>query len=799
MPQYIYFKNAKSLNSEKTYCNSFVFLIYFPCWVYATTVSFFVFNNENSIKNVNTGSSSSYIIELQPKPTDWFIEEDKISLFKNNILCFKSGEETKYYNPTILTIPCPNKILLNPIFSKTSFESKQTNIKIFLKDVSYSALLLFLKLIDHPDIIINQIKIQEFIDILMIISVLDIEKSKERNIFLKELFRNFMFAMENGNEYFNFEKYCESYHYKHIKKSVLMDLLILYFDLITFNDKSAERYIVLSGKKLGFNCDTKYFTSYNLFKKAIKDEINLCLDEISLQILFRMMNIKHLMNIWKFIVNIIRLDLLYLIFSNEEICNKAILLFSYKIFQTEKLYIRYNKNLSNFLFKQTKINIFWENLKVIKLESNFTIEELNKVLGLCGYIQKLTLMIEPLNFEKLSLLVDFTVKNPDKICKAIKSNYDYINSEHNSLLLIPNNLLCFVKIIEDGSSNTVTPQFLHRHEYNYTHIEDTKFATNFLLFECSKIRSLKLRFQNNSVPFKFRKLDFTSLRYFKSIKYFLVQNIVICNELLMYVLESNTMVLLKIVGFVCAYNGKCFEKNNIINTKLQSLCLINPLDFIDTSLLIYLRNFKSVADLKFENVFVESSPSYSKRIYQYIFGSKEKIDKKIEEKINLKRLEIIDVLVVDNSNILYLLSKTYDFSALIKLTYRVNILIETEYFFFSNMERLEVITIDVRNPNEYINLKRLFNNRNLFSTVAMLYVYVSKIQKEDIEFFKSFRNLTFLCLSCAQMDQEIVSKLKKNDFFHVKLKIILPIQNKQLQEIKNYMETEFGIYSLEVK
>ncbi|TBU03890.1 hypothetical protein CWI37_0216p0060 [Hamiltosporidium tvaerminnensis] len=781
------------LNSKKASRHLYFLLIYFSCWVYLTTVSFYVVNDENRIKNFSTINSTSRIAEIENKLTGWFIEEDKISLFKNNILCFKSGEETKYYNPTILRISYPNEILLNPIFSKTSFESKQTNIKIFLKDVSYSALLLFLKLIDNSDIIVNQIKIQDFLDILMIISVLDIEKSKERNIFLKELLRNFMFAMENGNEYFNFEKYCESYHYKHIKKSILMDLLIFFIDFITFDDKSAQRYIVSAERKLRFKNITKYFTSSNSLEKSKINGINLRLDDTTIRKLYRIMKSRYLIITWSILLEATNLNLLYLIFWEEEIYIKLVGLFSITRLHLDKLYIYYYENPMN-IFTKKQTDIFTKNLKVLKIEFDSTPDELKKLLSLCCNVQKLTLSTKKFDFERLDCLINFSLQNPNINCKIYCLKYEFIDTEIDLLKRIPNNLVCYVDYAKRQASDIEIPienlPFLRQYYYQYPDAKESSILSkHFEIYETIRFKALGLYFVHDSSYITHRDTIFLFLKHFNTIKYFSLRNIIICNELLVYILESNTIVCFTISNFVCAFNLKCILKNNIINRRLRSFKIENSLGYIDSSLLIFMSRLECMQYVKFVGIFVNNLTSYLERIYRYIFGS----EKQIESKIYIIRLEIIEAVLANKSNILNFLSKIIDFTNLFKIIYRVNMITETEYKFFGQMRNLETVYIVIRNMNEYIDFKKLFINRNLFNTVSSLSICVSKILKEDIEILRLFKKLFFLSLSCEEIYYETILNIKKEHFKNTQFRVNRPIRYERSYEVNNYLDSEFNL------
>ncbi|TBU05469.1 hypothetical protein CWI37_0010p0040 [Hamiltosporidium tvaerminnensis] len=125
-------------------------------------------------------------------------------------------------------------MLLNLIHLKSLFDVEKNNIRVFIRDVSYSSFLLFL-------------------DILIIISILDIKKSKERNELIKELLRSLLYGINRvsfdfdlDNEYINFFNY-------NIKRSIMRDLLVFFLELVYFEEKTTRLYILIKkGNNVSF-------------------------------------------------------------------------------------------------------------------------------------------------------------------------------------------------------------------------------------------------------------------------------------------------------------------------------------------------------------------------------------------------------------------------------------------------------------------------------------------------------------------------------------------------------------------
>ncbi|TBU05549.1 hypothetical protein CWI36_0624p0020 [Hamiltosporidium magnivora] len=789
MSLYLYFGKRKEPGAKKSYLQTFVVLIcfYFPlCF---TTVSFFILNDQNTIYRLNAIDLTLEMSKIENKPMKYFIGEDIITRFENNILGYEfANGRTKYYNPNILTIPYENDILLSSNFIKTLFESKQTNINIFLKDVSHYSLVLFIKLIENPDIIVNQIRIQEFLDILIIISILDIKKSKERNDFLKELLKNFMFTMEEVNLTFDFEKFCESNHHKYIKKSILMDLLIFYFDFITFNDKSAERCMILSGNKyLRFNSCDILFNTYISYKKGTK-RLYLRLNDISIKKIYKMLGIGYLLNTWRLLLCITEFDLLYLMFSEEYTNTKARKLFNDVTFHTKKLYNHFTENLIR-LFSKKQLSVFSTNLKVLKLEFNSSADELKKILLLSKNLQKLTLSTKNFDFERLRLLVNFSLENPKILCSIYSLNYKFRDIDFEFLNDIPNNCMFYADNFTNESKkldiDIQYKQFVRLYRYSYD--ETSNFTTNFVHFEWSKYKYIELNYGSSSTPLKLDNSVFKSLSYMNTIKYFLLQNIVITDELLLFVLRSTTIVYFRIRTFIYTNDYRFISDGNIINQKLAAFDLINSYSPIHTSLLVYLKRFRNVEVLKLKNICINHTELCFREIFKD-FSCKNLS----ENKIYLKSLKIItDIVNEETTNYLDWLSNVYAFSDILSIYYYVYRISRTEYLFLNKMARIELLSIRINHKSDFIDFKMLFTDCNFFNTINFFSFHCKAIRKEDINILKKIKILKCLSLSCETIDYEIISCFKRKDFKTTKFEIYKPIRSERSAEINEYLDTEF--------
>ncbi|TBU03469.1 hypothetical protein CWI37_0290p0030 [Hamiltosporidium tvaerminnensis] len=795
MSEEFYLSNSKKLFVRKLSRYIFIIFIGFFWSVYSTSVSFFVINEENCITDSNIDNSILEATESENYSVECIYEQEEIKVLKNNTICSESTpNQFKYYNPNIFTMPYRKNMLLNSNFLKTAFESKQTNIRIFFRDISYNALLLFFKLIDKSDIIVNQIKIQDFLDILLILSVLDIERTKESNHFIKELFSNFIFEMQNSNHVFDPQKYYNSYHYKYIKKSILIELYIILIDLISFNDKIGHRYTV-HHETIASNFK-KTITAYSfnsIHAKSLTSKIYLRLNNISISSLHKIINSEYLMNTWIFLLNITKMDLIYFIFSDDETYNKAIQLFSNITLHAEKLYIHFFEEPMKF-FINKNINFFSENLKVLKLRYNFTTEELKNILRFCNRIERLTIKTYYIDFERLSLLVNFSMNNPNISCKILGFVYELPDIDYEFINNIPRNILFYLENSNRNLEYEKIPAkympFFQNYYFHYKQILNSRITIKPELLEFSRVKSVTLDFESNSSPYKIETSVFNMLRCFKTIKYFSLQNIVISNELLLYVLESDTLQILTITKFICIDKFRYISENEtLFNRKLVYILLFDSLTEINPSIFIYLSRFKNVSGFNF-TIINENRTSFLKKIINHFFGTANK--KYTKTYLNCLRIET-NLNYIKKINFLEFFSELYDFSKLCKIVYHVYEIGDIEYSIISKMTSLKFISIGIYNSKECINYEKLFNNHELFNTIEYVGIYVSQIRKRDIDILKNNKNLKTLRISCEIIDYDTILGIKKNDFKNTMIIFERPVRAKRSVEINNYLDSEFQI------
>ncbi|TBU07767.1 hypothetical protein CWI36_0230p0010 [Hamiltosporidium magnivora] len=764
----------------------FMFLVCFPFLVNLTKIVFFLVNEENQISNLDISHS---LLEKDILCTDFIYpmnEEDKFSVFKNNIICFQSiSEQPKYFIPKIVTIPYNKNALLQSNVLKKNYECNRTDIRIILKDVSYQSLHIFLKSIEHSEIIVNKLRIQDFLDILIIISLLDIENNKKLSDFIKELFINDIFSMENETIPFNFEKYYDSPHFEKINKSMLMNLWILFMNIITFNDKATVRTTVRSELyTMSFKFIDVLFSSKVLPPKSLGTKLYLRLDKTSITHIYKIINVEYLMRTWIFLLKISNLDILYLIFLDQESYEKSVKLFSNITCKIEKIYMVFLES-SIKLFSNINFYIPCKSLKVFKLKYDyFTTDEIKMLLKICDPLQYITIKTKKLDFKKLNLLVDFFKKNPDKFCKIKCSIYDILNTDSESLSQIPTNIIFYIDQIKTGSSYEKIPikymPFFHKQHYCYKLKDNDVFPNNIVFYECSKFIEITLDFTGSSVPFKLNSSIFTSMRYFKTIKYFFLENIIISDELLLYVLESNTILLLVVQKFCIASNLKFHSRNDkLINQSVNNIVLKNSLSNINCSVFDYLSRFRHCIGFKLVNVYVDYRVSCLKNLYNFFLSSSTIEYDKIYMEAFVFETEINDDR---NTSFLQFFSIIYDFSKLYKISYRVYRISETEFRFFSEMRCLKNVHIEIRNRTDCIDFQRLFCNFGIERTILHFDISVYRIHKNTIEFFKKIKNLMILRIFTQTIDIDIIKTIKKNDFRKTFIRFKQPTREHRLSK-----------------
>ncbi|TBU02369.1 hypothetical protein CWI37_0497p0010 [Hamiltosporidium tvaerminnensis] len=606
---------------------------------------------------------------------------------------------------------------------------------------------------DNQDNIANKIKIQDFLDILLIISILDIEKSKERNKFIKALLIHFIIEMPNLKQTFVFDKYYDSYHDKNIRRNILMDLWIFLLDIITFDDKVISGYILHTKKKLLIDFERPMIdlSTNILFLKYFPSKICLRLDRTTDKKI---------------------IDLLLTI-----------------NFRTKKLELSFEENPMK-LLKNKDLFICTKSLKTLKLTCVFTTEELKIFLEHCSNLQRLKICTDLLDFKQLSLLIDFSNKNPKVFSKIFCVAFDSVTTDPCLVKPIPENIVIYLENIQIESNflevPTIYKPLFIEYFYRYKYTKNSIFLTDAVSFDISKSKHVTLNFDLYNSPFELDTFIFTSLRCFTSIQYFFLQNIVISNEFMSYVLESNSITQLIINKFVCAVNYKCdASKNTIYNQKLKYIYLEDSLSYISMDILIYLQRFKGVIGLKLIKVDIESTEIDLNSLLDPL--------QKEEDKIYLTNLEVKTYSkYAKDSNFLHFISVAYDLSKLNEISYHVYNITETDYFYFSKMNCLKDVFISIHDKTNIFIFCKLFSNCNSIHNISDLNIEISKITKKNIQFLFKIKNLQMLRISCDEINYETIKCFKKKYFKNVYFKIENPNRKKRSDKIKHYLDLEFS-------
>ncbi|TBU04000.1 hypothetical protein CWI37_0198p0030 [Hamiltosporidium tvaerminnensis] len=752
----------KNLHRSKRTAAIFILLATHVLTSILTTVNFYIINEENRVKNY-INSESTMDIMFKNEKIEYFDEINRITILKDNVLRQESkGGITKYYESNTVTLRYTDTNLLNSTLLKSLYISEKNIIRVFLKDVSTSNFLLFLKLIDNPDLLINQIDIKTFIDILTIITILDIKKSKQRNKIIKELLRNLVYGINIKS--FNLENICcLDYTNNLVKRSIFRDLLIYFLEFVYFNEKRTRLHIVIKR-----SCDVIYKKDRGpLYEKSIKksqkNKIYLKLKDLDVKKLVKIVTSYNLKNIWIFLFKIIRLDLLFFNFNFTETFEELIKLLSDVRFNSENFYLFCRKNASELLLKMEN-HIFLKNLKVLKFNFNFDLNELKQILFLYQKVIRCKINTNEINFETFAFLIDYCLKNPFISIKLETFFYKSDNTDLNVLKFMTKNLLFFPYLIKTG-----------------------KYLTGFLDF--SNTRSIKISTNNPvSPPLKIDDIVLNTLKRCKFLKYFSAKNIIISDELLIYILESLTLLSVEIKNLVYVFNHDLFSKIDTLNLNLKVFGLFSPRSCIKSNFMIYLAKFRSISHIKIENTEIFREVCSLEYFWQKIcFFSKKNL-----ERIFLEHLEIkYPVKSPYMGNCMYFMSKIYDFVNLRSIFLYSYILTEVDYIFFNKMNKLEVVTIEFISQSNKIDLKRLFKNSFLLNTVTTLKIYFDEITHADIQILKSFKNLITLSISLNTIDYKTIQNIKRKDFRTTDFVLEKPIRNRRSQNVNAYLDSEF--------
>ncbi|KAK1349557.1 hypothetical protein LUQ84_001214 [Hamiltosporidium tvaerminnensis] len=754
-----------------------------------TSVTFYIINEDNRVKNlINT----DFTIDMMflDENIEYFDKNNKIKIFKNNILRHESKFDiTSYYIPHTLTLPYSHGMFLNSALLKALFDSREKNIRVFINDVSYDNFLLFLKLLDNFDALINQINSKAFIDILTIITMLEIKKSKQRKEFIKDLLRSLLYGINIFD--FDFKRDYYNYVFNHIKRSILRDLIVFFMEFIYFDEKITKSYIVITDcNKVSFKKDSCSLYE-NCMKKIQKNKIYLRLNDHNVKKLFKFMVSYNLKNTWIFLFKIIRIDLVYFVFDLEESFEIIFkLLFGVK-FYTEKFYFHSFKNATIILLK-IRYHLFLKNLNVLKFNFNFNLNELKQILSLYDNVNKITIKTHEIDFGTLKFLISYCSDNSYKSFKVVSFSYNSLNTDINVLKNIPANLLFFAGCDNNGVEiKRISTSYMPFMYNNYYSIPQNSFKScyNIMFWECINVREIKFWYDETLSSAKLDDSIFQSLRYCKTLKKFSVRNIELTDKLLVYILESTTLIFVEIIDYEWLFDDQFFLRTNTLNFDLKVFSFEDSKSLIEPDFMLYLARFRGLSGLKFYY-----TEFYLRKKYFENFNDKISMffSKKACNRIYLKNLEIKgSSLHPDTKNCLYFLSDVYDFANLQSISISSYGLTEMDYDFFNKMNKLKVVIIKSIGESERIDFKRLFNNKELFNTVIVINISVSKITSDNIQTLSCFRNLMGLSISSPLIDYATIQSIRRKYFKKTDFVITEPIRKDRSSFINQYLDSEF--------
>ncbi|TBU01280.1 hypothetical protein CWI36_1387p0010 [Hamiltosporidium magnivora] len=526
-------------------------------------------------------------------------------------------------------------------------------------------------------------------------------------------------------------------------------------------------------------------------KKIQKNKIYLRLNDYNIKKLSKLMVSYNLKNIWIFLFKIIRLDLVYFVFNLEESFRIIFkLLFGVK-FYTEKFYFHSFKNATIILLK-IRYHLFLKNLNVLKFNFSFNLNELKQILSLYDNVNKITIKTYEIYFGTPKFLINYCRDNSYKSFKVISFSCNSLNPDINVYEYIPPNIL-FVAAFEDNGFeikciSTGNMSFICK-PYYWIPQGIFKSCYNIMFWECLNVRKIKFWYDDFFSPAKLDDSILKSLRYCKNLQSFCVRNIILSDDLLIYILESTTLLFVEITRFEWMFNDQLFLRTNISNSNLKVFSFGDSISFIESHFMIYLSKFRGLSGLKFYY-----TEFYLRKKYFENFNNKISMlfSKNLSNKISLKNLTIDgSSLYKYVKNSLYFLSEVYDFVNLQSISIRAFKFTEMEYGLFYKIFKLKVVRVNCIHHSERIDFKRLFNNKELFDTVNIIDISVNNITSDDIRILSCFRNLMSLSIYSLRIDYAAIRSIRRKYFKKTDFVIIEPIRKNRSSFINQYLDSEF--------
>ncbi|TBU20742.1 hypothetical protein CWI38_0027p0020 [Hamiltosporidium tvaerminnensis] len=259
---------------------------------------------------------------------------------------------------------------------------------------------------------------------------------------------------------------------------------------------------------------------------------------------------------------------------------------------------------------------------------------------------------------------------------------------------------------------------------------------------------------------------FKYLKYIKVLKILLLENILICDKKLIFILESTTLISVELSNFIYIFNDELFSKNDTLNYNLKIFKLKNSKFWIEPNLIIF-------------NGHIASENCHSEKFLPNF----DFVNQKATTKIFLKNLEIT-AYFLNNTRIEYYMSffsGIYDFSKLNSISLNVHKLTDIDYEFFYQMKKLKVIKIHLKSNTDKIDLKNFLK----------IPIYSIHITPEDIQILNSLKNLLYFTLSTDKIDYKTNRNMRRKNFKTSKFVLLKPCRILRSTIINVHLNSEF--------
>ncbi|KAK1349723.1 hypothetical protein CWI38_0040p0090 [Hamiltosporidium tvaerminnensis] len=615
----------------------------------------------NDIKYNETNENSWYEFKLEN--CNLLKMFSSVYLLENGYLkcCLRSGE-LKYFVPKKLEISESRNIILDFAYIGDDQENSLAH-KFFLGQVSVIFLQRFARYITISDICVTTIYLREFINILRVLEILGLKRTKNNNLFLTYvLINSFMkdtFNFKCLKLFLNFKEF----DFK-LSDSISEYLFGIFSKLLLLENNPNHVFLLCkSNESMQVQKIILSYSVYNYRKEKLCKQNFFIVSNDTVMWLEKILKLAGSIDCVCFFIQTCKIDSLHFnLFYNKLSINILNLLWQLKLEKLKNLTLvdRFDEKIILKLF----MNYGYFNIsECITIISNLNSKEIDLILTHCKSIKKLAIVSDEAHYDIILELHRFASNNPNIFIKYKCKNFVMNCNQNDFFADTPENFSFIVGkynvTLRNCDSCYKTSLIFFRRIMICLEKNKSLNGCKFIYYKASNVKDIWICTKQNNLQLKIHSKLIEYLADLPALEAIFFENILFTKKVIRFVLQSKKIMSLKLRNV--QISSEVFSKYKIYNYVLQGLT-IKKSDFIfNIDFLRFLSMFKNLSFLK---VYIQYIDTYlRKKIYQFV-----------SKKANNKFILIVSALdylkvttcksIIGEFPILFSLSKIFDLKKL---------------------------------------------------------------------------------------------------------------------------------------